>query len=401
MRLMLAHKLVFYKKNYHVLVFGESSMNSLPLLTNLPVKPEGSLTARHYQTGQPVRICWKEGCMLTGLEPASGPAEENVWLAPGLLDLQVNGYGGIDLQGESAISEEALLKFVRALRRDGCHRSLLTLITAPWDRLLDYIRRYREIIQANEELRRALVGWHIEGPFLSEEPGFRGAHNADWMCDATPGHIRELRAATGGDLVLLTVAPEREGSLAAIEEAKRCGMVISLGHTDASASQVQMAIASGASGFTHLSNGCTQQLDRHDNILWRALNEDALTAGLIPDGIHVSPALFRVMHRAMDHGRIYWTTDAMSAAGGGPGRYRIGELELMVGEDLVVRNPATGGFAGSALTPIEGVRRGAAMLQCPWTQAWDFFSTRPAAFMGLPSELAPGSPAGFCLLRSS
>ncbi|CAN5689896.1 hypothetical protein BH09VER1_BH09VER1_03960 [soil metagenome] len=375
-------------------------MNSLPSLNILSIKQEGSLTARHYQTGEPLKISWKDWNILTAMEPAANAGEEVIWLAPGLIDLQVNGYAGIDLQSEAAVSEASLLQFVRTLRRDGCHRSLLTLITAPWARLLDQICRYRELIQGNKELRRALVGWHIEGPFLSEQPGYRGAHNPAWMGDPTPELVRALRTATGNDPVLLTVAPERANSREAIEEAGRCGFVVSLGHTNATTSQIQIAMASGATGFTHLGNGCPQQLDRHDNILWRVLNEDALTVGVIPDGIHVSPALFRIMHQAMERRQIYWTTDAMAAAGCGPGRYAIGELEVTVGEDQVVRNPATGGFAGSALSPIEGVRRGAGMLNCPWPQAWEFFSNSPAAFMGLPSKMAPGSPAGFCLLSA-
>lgn len=372
-----------------------------PFLTHLPLASSGTLTVRHYRSGTPLQISWDHSGLLTSLSPASSAGEESVWIAPGLLDLQVNGYAGVDLQSEDAISAEALLHLTRSLARDGCRRVLLTLITAPWDMLLDKVRRFRAIIQANAELRQSIVGWHIEGPFLSDQPGFRGAHNAAWMCDPTPGHIRQLRATTQGDPVLLTLAPERAGTGPAIEEAVRSGIKISLGHSDASTAQLRMAAECGASGFTHLGNGCAQTLDRHNNILWRVMNEEALTAGLIPDGIHLSPDLFRILHRALPAQRIYWTTDAMSAAGAPPGNYRIGEVEVTVGEDQVVRNPTTGGFAGSALTPIEGIRRGAQMLGTHWSDVWDYFSAQPARFLGLPHALTPGSPAGFCLLRST
>jgi N-acetylglucosamine-6-phosphate deacetylase len=140
-------------------------------------------------------------------------------------------------------------------------------------------------------------------------------------------------------------------------------------------------------------------LDRHENILWTVLNEPTLTAGIIPDGIHVSPALFAILHEVLTPARVYWTTDAMSAAGAPPGRYTIGEIEVAVGADQIVINPATNTFAGSALTPIEGIRRGAQMLNRPWQDVWDLFSVNPARLMGLSADLSPGSAAGFCLLR--
>jgi len=366
----------------------------------LPLPPQGILTVRHYRTGNPLRIAWENFGVLKSIEPGNPAEAEEIWLAPGLFDLQVNGYSGVDFQRENSVSEASLLKLIRALRRDGCHRILLTLITSKWDSLLNRIHRYRAIIAQNTELRRAIAGWHIEGPFLSDQPGFRGAHNPAWMTDASPNHIRELREATGTDAVLLTLAPERTGSNEAIAEAVRCGFVVSLGHTNANPEQLRTAGSAGATAFTHLANGCPQLLDRHENILWAVLNEPSLTAGIIPDGIHVSPALFRILHQVLTSDRVYWTTDAMAAAGAPPGRYTIGATELLVGEDQVVRNPATNSFAGSALRPIEGIRRGAKMLDQPWQNVWDYFSVHPAKLMGLPADLTPGSPAGFCLLRS-
>jgi N-acetylglucosamine-6-phosphate deacetylase len=115
-----------------------------------------------------------------------------------------------------------------------------------------------------------------------------------------------------------------------------------------------------------------------------------------PDGFHVSPGLLRILHCVPD--RVYWTTDAMSAAGTPPGNYTMGDIKLAVGEVQIVRNPATNTFAGSALTPIEGIRRGAKMLNLPWQNVWDFFSVAPVRLIGLPAGLAPGSD--FCVLRS-
>jgi len=142
-------------------------------------------------------------------------------------------------------------------------------------------------------------------------------------------------------------------------------------------------------------------LDRHDNILWRALDTPGLTVGLIPDQIHVSPALFRLVHRALGDDKIYYTTDAMAAAGAPPGRYTIGVLEVEVGADQIVRQPGKTNYAGSALTPIDGVRRAASMLSCGWPNAWNRLSVRPAGFMGIEHGLTPGCPADFCLVESN
>ena len=156
----------------------------------------------------------------------------------------------------------------------------------------------------------------------------------------------------------------------------------------------------GATGFTHLGNACPQQLDRHDNILWRVLDAPGLTVSLIPDQIHVSPMLFRLVHRALGAAAICFTTDAMAAAGAPPGRYTIGALEVEVGADQIVRQPGRSNYAGSALQPIEGVFRAANMLGCEWRATWDALSVVPAKFMGLGAGLAKDRPAHFCLVES-
>src|SRR5207245_2867112 len=139
-----------------------------------------------------------------------------------------------------------------------------------------------------------------------------------------------------------------------------------------------------------------------DNILWRIFETPGLTVSVIPDGIHVSSALFRLIHRTLGADSIYYTTDAMAAAGAPPGKYRIGRLELEVGPDQIVRLPGSPNFAGSALQPIDVVFRAAEMLRCSWQEVWPRFSMSPARLMGWPAaELQVGQPATFCLLELS
>ena len=358
---------------------------------------DGEICARHFATGQPVQICWRDG-IITEVSHANRENAPEYCVAPGLVDLQVNGFGGIDFQRDNLTLDD-LLSASRQLRAAGCARFLLTLITDEWPRLTARLRHLRALRSQSPELQRAIAGWHIEGPFLSSEPGFHGAHNPDWMLDPSPARMQELRAITGGDPLLLTLAPERAGAIDAIKLAVSLGIKISLGHTNATTAQLREAVAAGATGFTHLANGCPRELDRHDNIILRVLDTPGITISMIPDGIHVSPAMFRLIHRSRDFKAIYYTTDAMSAAGAPPGRYTLGALEAEVCEDQIVRQPGKTNFAGSALRPIDGVFRVAEMLNCPWHEAWSRFSIAPAQFMDLPTSLEVGSPADFCLLK--
>lgn len=358
---------------------------------------EGEISAWHYATRKPVCVRWKGGKIIA-VEKASHDLPRDSWIVPALFDVQVNGYGGIDFQQDNLTSSD-LLKAIRALRRDGCASILLTLITDEWTKLTARLRHLKELRDKSKELREAIVGWHVEGPFLSEQPGFHGAHDPRLMIDPTPAHVRELREIASGDPLLLTISPERNGAIEAIQAAVSMGSKVSLGHTNASTEILRKAVAAGANSFTHLGNGCPRELDRHDNILWRVFEAPRLFVSVIPDKVHVSSPAFRLFHRLLDS--IYYTTDAMSAAGAAPGRYTIGKLEVEVGADQIVRQPGKTNFAGSALRPIDGVFRAAEMLNRPWQETWARFSETPARLMGLSCKLEAGEPANFCVLKFS
>src|SRR5713226_7010841 len=349
-----------------------------------PLSKEGEICAWHYATRAPVRLRWQQG-KITALEAAKHEPPRSLWLAPPLVDLQINGFGGIDFQQED-LRVADLLTATRKLLAGGCLRFLLTLITNDWPKIMARLRHLRGLRAQSPELLSAIAGWHIEGPFLSAEPGYCGAHDPALMRDPTPKQIHELRDVTGDDPLLITLAPS-------------LGIRVSLGHTNAPRETLVQAVEAGASSFTHLGNGCPQALDRHDNILWRVFETPGLKVSLIPDATHVSPALFRLIHRVIRADSIYYVSDAMAAAGSPPGRYKLGRLDLEVGEDKIVRYPGRSNFAGSALEPVDGVFRAAQMLPCDWQEAWSRSSDIPARLIGLPAGLEVGGNADFCLVE--
>lgn len=359
---------------------------------------EGSAVGRHYLSGKPQCISWADG-KIDAVNDL-GDCPENQWLAPALVDVQVNGYAGVDFQRDDT-DAEGLLKAVRGMSRDGCRRWMLTLITDKWESLLERLAGFKKLRDQSPELREAIVGWHVEGPFLSEEPGFRGAHNSDVMQDPAPERMDELKQITGDDAVLVTLAAERASAIPSIERAIQHGFVVSIGHSNATAEQLASAVSAGADGFTHLGNGMPQAMDRHDNIVGRVFDSEGLMAGVIPDRIHVSPQLFRLIHKALPADRIYYTTDCMSAAGAPPGDYTVGDNRLHVGEDQIVRIPGQSNFAGSALRPVQGIERAAEMLQRTWRDVWDFGSLNPAKLMRLSSGLEVGDAADLCLVHGT
>lgn len=302
----------------------------------------------------------------------------------GLFDLQVNGFAGVDFQAE-ALTRSELRAAVRALRRHRMDRILLTLITDDVDRMC----RKLEVIEAHRrrdpDLARTIAGYHLEGPYLLAEPGYCGAHDPRWMHPPRVDEWERLWAASGGNVRLVTLAPELRGAPEFIHELVRRGVRVAVGHSNAGDAALDDAIAAGLSLCTHLGNGVPQILHRHDNVIQRLLARDALYATFIPDGIHLPWNVLRNFVRAKPRAKILFTTDCMSAAGAPPGRYRLAGMELDVGEDRVVRQPGeTRSFAGSALTLDEAVTNLETHLGWTRAAAEAACGSRVARFLGFP-----------------
>ncbi len=302
--------------------------------------------------------------------------------AAGLFDFQVNGFGGVDFQRDNLTSTE-FAHAVAALRQHGTSGIFATLITDEIDALCRRFAALEKLCATVPSAGAAILGYHLEGPWLSPTPGYRGAHPAGPMRASTFADYERLQAAAHGRLRLITLAPEWPGSAEFIAAVTQQGVHVSLGHTNASEAEIDAAIRAGARFCTHLGNGCPLELPRHDNIVQRLLARDELTACFIPDGIHLPKGVLKNFVRAKPTGRVLFTTDAMAGAGAPPGRYTIGPHLITVGADGVARQPGEKNFAGSTLTPDVGVRHIADWLNLTPEAAYHLWSTAPAAAFGI------------------
>jgi len=277
---------------------------------------------------------------------------------------------------------------VEALRACQTHRILLTLITDEIDALCRKFERIETLRARNPMIAETVCGYHLEGPFLSPVEGFRGAHPSGLQCAPDSDAFQRLQSAAGEMIRLITIAPEWPGSPSFVSEVVQAGVVVSLGHTNASDTEIDDAIRAGATLCTHLGNGVPQMLHRHENVMQRLLARDELTACLIPDGVHLPPSVLRSFYRAKPPGKVLLTTDAMAAAGAPPGRYPLGGMEVE-SRDGIVRQPGRDNFAGSCLTPERGIANAARWLEIPAEEARAMFSTRVAAHFGIELPTIP------------
>jgi N-acetylglucosamine-6-phosphate deacetylase len=306
-------------------------------------------------------------------------------MKPCFFDLQVNGFGGVDFQ-RPELELAAVRHAIDELEQHQTAGILVTLITAPVDALCRQFARWESLRAADARIARMVRGYHLEGPWISREAGYHGAHPLQWAVDARMNDYRRLRDAAGGHLKLITLAPEVAGTIEVIAQARIDGIRVGLGHTNAPDEAIDHAIAAGATLATHLGNAVPAELPRHDNIVQRLLARDELIACLIPDGFHLPPFVLQNFFRAKGVDRVFFTTDAMAAAGAGPGRYTIGPIEVEVAADGVVRLPGDGRFAGSSLTLDVGACNVTRWLGISEDEAIAACAQRPAEHFGISWE---------------
>ncbi len=260
-------------------------------------------------TGESVSLTFNDRILSRDREEAVIQLRE-LFHAPGFVDIQVNGFAGIDFNDPFA-TQAGIAAAIDAILRTGVTRCLPTVITGGPDDMLNCLRNLRK---AQKSLP-AIAGFHVEGPYIGIEDGPRGAHPARWVRPPNLAEFHLWQQVTDDNIRLITLSPHWPEAPAYIRAITRAGVLASIGHTGANAEQIAAAVEAGATLSTHLGNGAHSVMRRHPNYIWDQLAEDRLSASFIVDGIHLGPAFLRTALRAKTVPRSVLVTDASAPAG--------------------------------------------------------------------------------------
>jgi N-acetylglucosamine-6-phosphate deacetylase len=355
-----------------------------------------TLLGKDVATGSPLEVVFDQ--TVEAVRPST--AKPEVYLSPGWIDVQVNGFAGVDYNSGST-SHEAIARSIEVLFSTGVTRFYPTVITGGPEEMLsalENLARAKDSLPGGE----AMDGFHVEGPHISPDDGPRGAHPRHWVRPPDVEEFRRWQQAARGGIRLVTLAPEWPQAPGYIEALTAAGVVISIGHTNATGAQIADAVSAGATMSTHLGNGAHQVLHRHPNYIWEQLAEDRLSASFIVDGIHLPQSFLKTALRAKQLQRSVLVTDASSPAGAKPGRYSLGEQMVDLTPDNRVVLAGTDRLAGSALRMDHGIQNLMKLAGLPLSDAVTMATTNPARVGAVPgrrSGLAAGDRADFVVFR--
>ena len=287
---------------------------------------------------------------------------------------------GVDFSGPD-LTVEGIKKVTKALWKDGVTAYFPTIITSDPDRIkknLAILAKAKE----DPEIKSSIVGFHLEGPYISPVKGFRGAHLEKYIKLPDWKEFQEFQKAANDQIKLITVAPEIEGAIPFIKKCVSSGVVVSLGHHNGSASDVLKAVEAGATMATHLGNGCANEINRHFNPIWPQLSNDNLVASFIVDGFHLTKEEVRSFYKAKGVDNSILVSDALDLAGLPPGEYIRGERKLLLTPD-VVKLPEEDVLAGAASPISKCVGVMMDYTECSLQQAIQMASSNPARMFKL------------------
>jgi len=355
----------------------------------------------HYLDGSPVRVEIRDGMIekVERIEQLTS-GNEAVFIAPGLIDNQVNGFAGVSFAFAGGdLTLEGVRKATRALWEEGVTTYLPTLTTNEHELLVRNLKVLAGAVE-DESLLGSIPGFHLEGPYINPEDGYRGAHPREHVRLPDWEEFMEYRRASGNHILTVTVAPEMEGAQDFIRRCTSDGVVVALGHHNATSRIIEQAADNGAKISTHLGNGCANMINRHVNPLWPQLAEDRLMISIICDGFHLLPEEIRVFYRVKGPDRTIITSDVTSYAALPPGQYVTPEghtIELT--PEGMLRYPAQNVLYGSASAISKGVAHIIKVTGCTTGEAIRMASTNPAELYGLQDRglLEPGNRADLIL----
>ena len=274
----------------------------------------------------------------------------------GWIDLQINGYAGVNFNA-SGLTVEAVKAVTERLAADGTAAFLPTLVTGDPEMLIGTIRTIMAARKRYAECERAILGFFLEGPFISPEPGAVGTHPVEWVRPPDLALFGRFQNAAEGLVRMVNVAAEVQGAPEFVRAVSAQGVAVSLGHQMAtSPAQLEPCLAAGAKAFTHLGNGIPNEVNRHDNIIFTALVEDRASVMFIPDGHHLPDTMLKLYCRAVPLKRLIAVSDAQYPAGMPPGEYEVCGAHARLEPNGLLWNPARNCLVG-ATTPMAKMMR--------------------------------------------
>jgi len=368
-------------------------------MSSRPVAVAGAETVRgiHPGTGETLAISTSGG-RISALEAI--PGEAGPFVSPGWVDLQVNGFAGVDYNDPNTAADD-IARSIEVQRSTGVARFYPTVITGSGQ---DMRGSLRNLALARRTISNgsAMLGFHVEGPWISPDDGPRGAHPQQHVRSPSIEEFARFQDAAEGGIRIVTLSPEHDEAPRVIEHMVASDVVVSIGHTNATSAQIADAVRAGATMSTHLGNGAHARVPRHDNYIVHQMADDRLYAGLIIDGIHLPPAFAKVALRAKGPHRSILVTDAVAPAHCEPGIYQLGEQQVELLPSRRVELTSSRRLAGSALSMDRGVENAIRFAGMTLHEATRLACSNPGAAMGLAQRteyLTPGQAADFTLFR--
>jgi N-acetylglucosamine-6-phosphate deacetylase len=313
---------------------------------------------------------------------------------PGLVDLQVNGYRGVDFSSHD-LTEADFARACRQLLEVGTTAFLPTMVTSPVETYEHNLTVMARVL-ALEEFQGRLLGIHLEGPFISAQEGARGAHDAEYVRGPDVGLLERLIGWADNRIKLITIAADAKGADDLARYATDKGIAVSLGHQMATERDLERLVRAGAVSITHLGNGVPATLPRHQNPVWAGLANDDLSAMIIADGHHLPVSILKTIIRTKGPQRCVVVSDSAPLAGFKPGSYETMGHKVVLEEDGRLHDPVTGYFVGSSATILKCMNHLASLNLASPTELVAMCFYNPLKLIGLgPADVAPGSEIRF------
>ena len=359
----------------------------------------GEVIAQSYADGSLVKIVFKDG-IITDISPSKAGKEAiDYYVAPGFIDTQLNGYANVSFSQEN-LDEKGIDKITTALWKEGVTTYFPTLVTGPREMYLDNLKVLGRYID-NHPNGSGLPGAFLEGPYISPIDGFRGAHNKKYVRDPDWNEFESFIKASGNHILLVGLAPEKNGAIEFIKKCIEKDIFVSLAHHNGPTDLITQAVDLGAIVSTHLGNGCANQIHRHNNPLWPQLSEDRLTPTIIVDGHHLLREEVRTFYKVKGSENLILVSDATRLSGMPPGEYEWVGMKVLMTEDGKLRMQEQDVLAGASFPINTGISNIMKFTGCSLQEAVDMASKVPARVFELKDRgvLEKGKRADMVLFK--